>query len=769
MSSVVGESVERTDGVTKVTGEAIYGVDYVEPGMLYAKLLRSPVPAGRIAKLDVSPALAMPGVRAAYAAANAPDHLAGWVLREQRLFAKEVVRYEGEPIAMIVADSLHEAKEAVRMIRLEIEPEPPVGDIESALAEGARLVHPEWESYEVAGGEQYPRSGNVAAETISDVDPEALAKVFAQADVVVEDEFRAPRQYQAYLEPRGAVAKYENGRYVVHTASQYPFNVRDRVAQFLGVRSSDVRVLGHHIGGAFGAKLDASLEPYAAFAAQKTRRPVRIVNERAEDLLTCPSRENAIVRLRTALTADGRILGRELECLMDNGAYSGEMPFLASVPMHVLGQVYRAGATRVVTRLVYTNTAPTGAFRGVGGLYLYFALERHMDNCARRLGIDRREFRLANLLKSGDASLAGQVLEDADILREAFDRIDEVVPWAEAQKRRQSNGKLRGVGLAACTWLTNPLPGSVTLKLNEDGTIGVVTGATENGSGAVAMGVTQIVAEELGAPPEDVIVLMPDTDSAAYDAGSQGSRTTHIVGRAATKAAKEVREKILCFASELMEAAKEDLELIGGRVVVKGDPGSGLLLADVAAAATFTVGPIAGTGSYTTKPPAINPACASGLLFPIFPTPTYHVHFAEVEIDPATGHVDVVRYVVAQEVGKAINPDGVRGQIQGGVAQGLGYTLFENIQIVDGRYQERRLETYRLPLAVDIPDVEIIVLEHPEAEGPYGARGVAEPPIVPVAAVIGNAVADAIGRPISRLPITPDDVLEALESQPAGE
>ena len=274
-----------------------------------------------------------------------------------------------------------------------------MGDIESALAEEARLVHPEWESYEVAGGRSTlaretspPRRSRTSTQKRS-------RRRSQQADVVVEDEFRAPRQYQAYLEPRGAVAKYENGRYVVHTASQFPFNVRDRVAQFLGVRPSDVRVLGHHIGGGFGAKLDASLEPYAAFAAQKTRRPVKIVNDRAEDLLTCPSRENAIVRLRTALTADGRILGRELECLMDNGAYSGEMPFLASVPMHVLGQVYRAGATRVITRLVYTNTAPTGAFRGVGGLYLYFALERHMDNCARRLGLDRREFRLANLLK----------------------------------------------------------------------------------------------------------------------------------------------------------------------------------------------------------------------------------------------------------------------------------------------------------------------------------------------------------------------------------
>jgi CO/xanthine dehydrogenase Mo-binding subunit len=768
MASTVGKRVERTDGEAKVTGEAVYGVDYVEVGTLHAKLLRSPVPAGRITRLDVDGARRLPGVRAVYTAADAPGHAAGWLLREQYLFASDVVRYEGEPVAVVVAESVRVAREALRAIRLEIEPEAVIGDVESALAEGARLVHPEWESYQVAAPADYPRRGNIAAETISDPDPEAFAKAFAEADFVVEDEFRTPRQYQAYLEPKSASARYENGRYVVHTASQYPFNVRDRVAQFLGVRPSDVRVIGHHIGGGFGAKLDAGLEPYAAFAAGKLRRPVKIVNDRSEDLLTCTSRENAIVRLRSALAADGRILGRELECLMDNGAYSGEMPFLASVPMHVLGQVYRAGATRVTTRLVYTNTAPTGAFRGVGGLYLYFALERHMDTCARRVGLDRREFRLRNLLRSGDASLTGQVLADADILREAYDRLEEIAPWDEAVKAPAPDGKLRGVGLAACTWLTNPLPGSVTLKLNEDGTIGVVTAATENGSGAVAMGVTQIVAEQLAVRPEDVIVLMPDTDSAGYDAGSQGSRTTHIVGRAATIAAGEVRDKIFAVAAGMMEAAKEDLELADGRVFVSGDPESGITLADIAVTATFSVGPITGTGSYTTKPPAINPACASGLLFPIFPTPTYHVHLAEVEVDPATGHVGVVRYVVVQEVGRAINPDGVRGQIQGGVAQGLGYALYENIQIVDGRYQERRLETYRLPLAVDVPDVEVVLLEHPEAEGPYGARGVAEPPIVPVAAAVGNAVADAIGRPISRLPITPDDVLEALDSPPDG-
>jgi CO/xanthine dehydrogenase Mo-binding subunit len=276
------------------------------------------------------------------------------------------------------------------------------------------------------------------------------------------------------------------------------------------------------------------------------------------------------------------------------------------------------------------------------------------------------------------------------------------------------------------------------------------------------MGLVQVVAEELAVRPADVVVPMPDTAVAGYDAGSQGSRTTHVVGRAIRDAAMEVREKIFDVAAKMLEAAKEDLELVDGAVGVVGNPSSRLPLTKVAQAATFTAGPIQGTGSYLTPTPAFEPGCASGLLFPTFPTPTYHVHLAEVEVDPVTGHVTVLRYVVAQEVGKAINPLGVIGQIQGGVAQGVGYALYENIQVDDGRYRQRSLESYRLPGAHDVPRVEVILLEHPDAEGPYGAKGVAEPPIVPVAAAIGNAVADAIGRPINRLPMTPDDILAAL-------
>jgi CO/xanthine dehydrogenase Mo-binding subunit len=325
------------------------------------------------------------------------------------------------------------------------------------------------------------------------------------------------------------------------------------------------------------------------------------------------------------------------------------------------------------------------------------------------------------------------------------------------------------VGIAATVWLTNPLPGSATVRLDEDGAFSVVTAATENGSGAVAMGVPQIVAEELGVPREDVRVTMPDTSVAGYDAGSQGSRTTHIVGRAARTAATVVRERLLATASEMMEAAIGDLELVDGSIGVRGAPVTRVPLATIAKAAVAAGEPILATGTYTTPTPAYDPTCASGLLFPTFPTPTYHVHLAEVEVDPITGVVRVVRYVVAQEVGRAINPAGVIGQVQGGVAQGIGYALYEGLEIgADGRYRQRTLESYRLPVAPDVPEVEVVLLEHPDPEGPFGAKGVAEPPIVPVAAAIANAIADATGGDISAVPITLEAVLDAVHDGAAS-
>ena len=757
MNASIGAATPRGDGLPKVRGTARYAVDVELRGMGHARLLRSPVAAGRIVRLGLEAAKRAPGVRAVAAASDVPSHLHGLVLRDQPLFASEVVRYEGEPIAAVVADTLAEAETAVGLIELEIEEWEPVVDLDYAISEQARLVHPDWESYQMLIEGGFPRGGNVVAELTAD--PDGVDAAFASAHLVVEDEFGADRQYQAYLEPKGALASYEDGRYTIHVSHQFPFAIRDRLAQVLDVGSGRIRVIGHHIGGGFGAKLDLGLEPYVAVLARLSGRPVKLVNHRTEDLITCPSRENARIRIRTSVSQEGEFLARELHCLLDSGAYAIDAPFLVSLPLLLANGSYRVGPTRVSARAVYTNTAPTGAFRGVSGTYLNFAVERHVDHIANELGLDRNELRRRNLLDDGDRLPNGQTLDDARSLHEAFDMLDDISTTKDA-----GSGGWRGVGTAATVWLTNPLPGSAILKLNEDGTLGVITAATENGSGAVAMGLRQIAAAQVDVLPDQVIISMPDTDSAPYDAGSQGSRTTHIVGRALVEAGEELRRQILSKAAQILEAAPEDLELSNGTVRVMGAPSSAIPLATVALRATADGASITATGSYATASPRYDPTCASGFLFATFPTPTYHVHRAEVEVDPLLGKVTVLRYVVVQEVGKAINPQGVAGQIQGGVAQGLGYALWEGLQIgSDGRYRQRTFEAYRLPLAVDVPRVEIVLLENGHDEGPFGARGVAEPPVVPVAAAIANAVADAIGAPINRIPITPADILDAIE------
>ncbi len=757
MSGVIGARFPRADGRAKVTGSATYCLDRELPRMLHARLLRSPVASGRIIRLDTSRATALPEVRAVVTAADT-GALSGMFIKDQPLLADEVVRYIGEPVAAVAADTVEAADSALAAIELEIEPTPAVTEPEAAFAEGAPLVHADWRSYgaEIEG----ERDGNRLWE--AELVRGDVAAGFARDDVVlVEDEIRVPRQHQSYIEPRCAVARYDGARYVIHTSTQFPALVRDRTAEALGVRRSAVRIIADTVGGGFGGKLDSGPEPYAALLAQRAKRPVKLVYTRTEEFVAATMRENAIVRLRSAVTRQGEVVAQEAEWLMDAGAYAGETPAIAGVAMLTVACTYRVGAVRYRGHAVYTNTPPTGSFRGVCGPYMVLATERHMDRIARALGIDRRELRVRNAYRPGDRMPNGQELRDT-AFAEAFERVEAVAPWAEVSAPRPYHG----AAIAAVTWLTNPLAGSATLKLNEDGTVGLITAATDIGTGAVFMGLVQIVASELGIAPADVVLHAPDTDAAPYDAGAQGSRTVYNVGNAIIRAAGEVRRQIFERAADLLEADEQDLRLADGHVQVVGVPGPGIPLADIAAAALGEAGPIAATGSAVSLPVPVDHDTMRGGYFRHFNAPTFHVHLAEVEVDPRTGRVTILRYVVAQDVGRAINPTGIEGQIHGGVAQGIGYALFEDIHLEDGRVLENNLESYRLPGALDIPPIETILLEHPDPHGPFGVKGAGEPPIVPVAGVIANAVSDAIGRPIDRLPITPFAVLAALRDGP---
>jgi CO/xanthine dehydrogenase Mo-binding subunit len=753
--SPIGRSVRRSDGVAKVTGRAVFGIDREEPRMLHGRILRSPVPAGRIVRLDTTKAAALPGVRAIITGA-ATSARVGWVVFDQTLMAIDRVRFIGEPIAAVAADTVAQAAAAVRAIELEIEPLPAATDLTAATAPDAPLVHPEWETYATLLPGH--RDGNLAWETT--VDRGDVDGAFARDDVtVVEDSYVVPRQHQAYLEPRCAVARWEAGRCTIHSSTQATYKARDAVAAFLGVRAAQVRIVMTTVGGGFGGKVDAHLEPFAALLSREAGRPVKLVNTRRDEFLVGSPRENATVRIRSAVLRDGEIVARAAEVVMDAGAYSGESPFLASVPAHTIVSNYRVGAIRLRTAVTYTNTAPTGAYRGVGGPYLIFALERHMDHIARELGLDRRELRRRTCFVAGDLSATGQRFDDV-AFHEGLDRVEAIAPWAEA-----GAGPLRGKGIACVSWLTNPMPAAVTLKLEDDGTVILHSAGGESGSGSLATAVAQIVAAELGIPFESVIVAEPDTDTSGYDAGPQGSRTTHIVGRAAALAATDVREQVLRTAAGLLEIAPADLELVDGQVRAIGSPERSVPLGTVAQTALWTTGPIHGKGSYIAPPIEHDEGCATGHALATLNGATFHVHQAEVEIDPDTGKVTVTRYVIAQDVGRAINPQQIEGQIHGGVLQGIGYALYEQLRLEDGAYSDLSFESYRLPTAFEAPPIEIALMEHPDPNGPYGAKGIAEPPILPVAAVVANAIADAVGVQFDRLPITPFDVLAALRNR----
>ena len=495
--SAVGAPIARRDGRAKVRGDVVYAYDYEEAGTIHGALKRSPVAAGRIVRLDVSKAAAMPGVRAVLTAADVPDTLAGWSVRDTPLFARGEVRYIGEPIAAVAADTLSQARGAADAVELEIEEFQPLIDMRSATAPGARLIHPDWQSYAPAAGPDFPRRGNIACECVSNLDTDA-EPIFASAHRVIEDEFVSQRQYQAYLEPKAATGIYRDGRYIVHTGHQFPFNLRARMAQFFDVLPSAVRVIGHPIGGGFGGKLDYSVEPYAAALSKAAGgRPVKIANSRVEDLITANCREDTIVKIRSALDADGNVLARDVEAYLDNGAYTGEMAYLTPFPFHTGAINYRVGAFRAVGRLVFTNTPPTGAMRGVSGVPMYAALENHMDHIARELGADRRAYRLRHLFDDGDSLPNGQVLHDAGILGQAFDTVEGIAPWSQVTKRTEP---LEGVAIAAAVWLVNPLPGAATVKIEEDGTVVVPCGAIrEQISQELARGIFDAVKRTLEA------------------------------------------------------------------------------------------------------------------------------------------------------------------------------------------------------------------------------------------------------------------------------
>jgi CO/xanthine dehydrogenase Mo-binding subunit len=752
---VVGKSLPRLDAVAKVTGTAIYAVDFALPGMLHGKILRSTQPHALIRRLEVSRARQLPGVRAVLSAQDMPLVRYGGMVQDETVFAAERVRYTGQPVAAVAADRADIAEEALALIEVVYEPLPVIADAEAALAPDAPLIHPDWQSYRTAGSVW--RHGNMCTRSLvhtGDVDT-----AMAQADYVFEDRFETQIQHQGYLEPRAAVAHMAvDGRLTVWSNTQLPFAIQTMLADMLQLPVSKIRVIATHSGGGFGGKLRPGMEPYAALLARASGRPVRLATTVPEELMAAHPRQPTIITLKTGLKRDGTIIARDGRILFDTGAFAGSSPGVASVATLVLAGPYKIPHMRLEGCAVYTNKANFGSFRAPSGPQACFAVESHMDIIAHKLCLDPLEFRLQHLVHEGDVSLTGQVLTDVSS-RQVLERAAAAIGWGTAA------GPHRGKGLACSWWTVTGGSSGVYVKLNADGTVVLNTGAAEIGTAAVMAGAAQILAEELGVNLADITVVSADTDSTPFDLGAQGSRTTFAVGNAARQAAADIRAQLLHLASDMLDMPPARLVLRERSVCVDDAPERRVSLADVAQRSLLQGGGIIAHGVYIAPPTPFNADTVRHHFYPTFNSPSFHAHAVEVEVDPDTGTIAVQRYVVAQDVGYAINPQCVEGQIEGGVTQGIGQALSEVISMRNGQVLTPGLIDYKMPSSLDVPMIDTILVQQPCRFGPYGAKGVGEPPAIEPPAAIANAIAAAVGVRLHRLPMTAEQLRQALRNR----
>ncbi len=759
--TTVGTRARRLDVDGKITGHARYASDYKPAGMLYGKIVRSDRPAARIVSIDISAAEALPGVLAVLSGEGSWRPF-GEVVKDQLVFSVDKVRCAGEPLAAIAAETPEIAEMAAQLIDVEYEDLPSVFDPLEALEPDAPLVHDDVANH--PGPPGLIRDGNICAQvTLKRGNVQAA---FADAHAVIEGTYSSHSVHQAPMETRAAVAELDDvGRLVVHASTQHPFGVRQQLVDALDIGHGDVRVVAETVGGGFGSKLEAAVELYASLLTQATGLPVCMVNTREEDFLSGVPRHPMIVELQSAVDAEGRILARKGRVTMDSGAYAGGSPLLVAAAALLATGPYDIEHIEIDAVAVYTNNPPFGAYRGPTGPQMTFAVESHTDEIAKTLGVDPLSLRLLNVFKEGSLGPSGQVLTNVGMV-DAVTRAAEAIGYTTRSQPAEPNHR-RGKGLAAAWWLTTAGSSGCTVQMNEDGTAIVHTGATEIGTGSVMAGIAQVVAEELGIPLEQVKVKWGDTDGTPMDAGAQGSRTMYNMGNAAMQAAQEAKKQLLEKAANLLEAAEADLEVVEGRVYVKGVPDRNVSYAELMAWQMWATTPVVGYGTFLTGFPASDAATTmNGAILPAFNAPSYHCHAAEVDVDLETGIVRVIDYVVVQDVGFAINPLYVEGQMHGGAVQGIGWSLTEQLHIADGIIQNPNFALYKLPTTLEVPQIRTEILEFASANGPYGAKGVGEPPVIVPPGAIANAIADAIGVALHRAPFTPERVFRAIHGAP---
>ena len=754
--SVVGRRVQRVEGFDKVTGDSKFIADIYLPGMLVGKVLRSPFAHARIRHIDTRKAEKLPGVRAVVTAEDTIKRPWGAFFADQYILSVGKTRYVGEEVAAVAAIDPDIAEEAVDLIEVDWEPLTGVFDAEEAMRDGAPLVHDD-------------KPNNIAM--TMDIERGNIAQAFAESDVIVEDTFQSMPQWHCAIETIGSVAEYApNGKYTIYMNTQTLFNARYRIATALGVPETDVRIIQSAVGGGFGGKsCDDNNALVAAVLARKARRPVKLINTREEEFLAgCRPRVFMKIDVRLGFKKDGRIRAKHIKVIADNGAYSAKAPAITGVAAMRHDTCYKYSDVKTEALLVYTNKIPTGAFRGFGNPSAEWAVEQAIDLGAHELGIDPLEIARINAAETGYVSPHGNRVTSCE-LKQCLDMAEKMVDW---KAKRANKAPDTGLGLACTVHVSGKRHfgdydgSSATIKLNEDGKALILSGEGECGQG-VHTAMCQIAAEELGVRVEDVEISRADTDLTTFCLGAFASRLTYVSGNAVKNAAANVKQQLFQQASEMLEANAEDLIANDGRIFVKGVEGKSIAVADVARARLFrhNGAPIVGSGSFdadSVLPDSTRFGNESGAY-------NYGVQAAQVHVDRQTGQVKVLKFVIASDCGTVIYPIGAEGQVEGGLAQGIGYALTEGLQFDEGRPVNPNFSDYRIPSMRDMPPLEHAFADSYEPTGPFGAKGLGELNMDPTAAVISNAIFDAVGVRIKTLPITPEKILKALrekESEP---
>ena len=749
----VGKDVPRVDAEIKVTGEAMFTTDVRLPNMLWGRMLRSPLPHAKILNIDTSKAERLNGVKAVITGRETP-FVFGVSHMDQTPLQTEKVRYVGDPVAAVAAVNLDTALEALDLIQVDYEPLPAVFDPEEAMQEGAPIIH-EGVERNIAANPRY---------NIGDVE-----KAFQNADHVFEDRLETQRVAHVCPEPHNCVAVWDqSGKLTFYYCSQMPSVTRVQLSKALGIPESKIRVITNNVGGGFGSRATSkfNMDFAAIVLAKKAGRPVRIEYTRDEEFIYSTFRHKFIMTVKTGIKNDGTITGRHITNVCDNGAYSDYGPVVTNVGGAMQGTLYRFMDYRYDGYTVYTNLPYGGAMRGIGNPQVHYAGETQLNMIADRLGMDPLELRLKNAVRTGDETASGAILQScglAECLEEAADKIG----WKEKRAHPVPN---RGLGIACGVHFTGVRlsPGidadfaGATLTVNDDGSVNLATSCVDIGSGS-STALTQIAAEVLGIEIEKINTIFGDTETCPMGWGSRASRNTAIGGMAVQKAAEDARKQILKAAGEKLEVHPDDLDIRNSTVFVKSAPSKSLDVADVVRFNRYRKdGQAVMAKSHWDAPSQLaDPVTGRGNFSMAF---SFGAKAIEVEVDPGTGQIKVLDVAASQDLGKAINPLGAIGQIEGAVHMGLGFAMSEEIVLDDvGRMKNNYLLDYRVLTALDMPPVSSILVETDDRAGAFGAKGVGEMATIGTPDALVSAVASATGLYITDLPITPEKVLMGLK------